>query len=419
MTTAWKKHHYRVKGETADHDETPDPALLRKKIEPWLAALFQSEHLTLLVGSGLTNALAHAAGTSPADMNPPPLTGTHADKITAHAAKSAKDLGRGKPNIEDTLRTMNELIAGLTILNDKEAETLKTTRNSLLNDFLTNILAAEQAIASSSNRQVGELLGSFLLTFASRTATRERLHLATTNYDRLVEYGCDEHGIHIIDRFTGTIAPVFRSSRLDLDIHYNPPGIRGEPRYLEGVIKLTKLHGSIDWRYRDGRVRRVPLVYGAANDKDRPGSALIIYPNTVKDVETSQYPYADLFRDFATAICRPNSALVTYGYGFADTHINHAIQDMLIIPSTHLLVITYDDCSGRLPGFLERVGHEAQTSLLCGPHFGDFATLTDYYLPKPAIDPIRVREAALRDRREPHTTTTTLEDTDPNATEPA
>ncbi len=419
MTTPWKRHHYRIKAETADLDDAPDSAILRSKIEPWLAALLQSEHLTLLVGSGLTNALAHAAGTSPADMNPPPLTGPYADKITTHAKKSANKLCRGAPNIEDTINTMNDLIAGLTILDDKEPDALRSTRDSLLNNFLNIILRTEHTITTSTNSQVRELLGSFLLTFASRTATRERLHVATTNYDRLIEYGCDEHGIHVIDRFTGTITPVFRSSRLDLDLHYNPPGIRGEPRYLEGVIKLNKLHGSIDWRHQDGRVRRVPLAYGATNTNDPPGSALIIYPNTVKDVETSHYPYADLFRDFATAICRPNSALVTYGYGFGDTHINHAIQDMLTIPSTHLLAITYDDCNGRLPDFLARAGHEEQTSLLVGPHFGDLATLTEYYLPKPAIDPIRVRETALLDRRAPHTKTTPPGDTDPDDSESA
>ena len=54
------------------------------------------------------------------------------------------------------------------------------------------------------------------------------------------------------ERFVGSLAPVFHSSRLGVDLHYNPPGIRGDPRYLEGVVRLTKLHGSLDWRYRCG-----------------------------------------------------------------------------------------------------------------------------------------------------------------------
>ena len=48
---------------------------------------------------------------------------------------------------------------------------------------------------------------------------------------------------------------------------------------------------------------------------------LMIYPNAAKDTETSAYPYVELFRDFAAAVCRPNSTLVTYGYGFGDEQL--------------------------------------------------------------------------------------------------
>ena len=85
------------------------------------------------------------------------------------------------------------------------------------------------------------------MSFASRAASRERLHVFTTNYDRLIEHGCDLAGLRVVDRSVGALTPVFRLSRLELDLHYNPPGIRGEPRYMEGVIRMTKLHGSIDF----------------------------------------------------------------------------------------------------------------------------------------------------------------------------
>ncbi len=55
--------------------------------------------------------------------------------------------------------------------------------------------------------------------------------------------------------------PIFRSSRLDLDMHYNPPGIRGEPRYLEGVARYTKLHGSVDWVQTGKDIRRIGLPF--------------------------------------------------------------------------------------------------------------------------------------------------------------
>ena len=168
------------------------------------------------------------------------------------------------------------------------------------------------------------------MSFASRTATRERLNLFTTNYDRLIEYACDLTGIRVVDRFVGSLTPVFRSSSVNVDLHYSPPGIRGEPRYLEGVVRLTKLHGSIDWRWSTQTLRRYAVPFGAASNHPDvvtdPLDSTIIYPNPAKDVETIDFPFAELFRDYSAATCRPNSALVTYGYGFGDDHINRVIK---------------------------------------------------------------------------------------------
>ena len=126
---------------------------------------------------------------------------------------------------------------------------------------------------------------------------------------------------------------------------------------------------------------------------------MLIYPNPAKDVETLEYPYAELFRDFAAAACRPNSVVVTYGYGFGDDHVNRVLWDMLSIPSTHLVIISYDHAGGRLPAFYERVGRQEQITLLVGPHFGDLPTLVEHYLPKPAIDRTTWRMVDLLNRR--------------------
>ena len=258
--------------------------------------------------------------------------------------------------------------------------------------------------------EVRRLLGGFLLPFGSRAATRERTHIFTLNYDRLVEYGCDLLGLRIVDRFVGTLAPVFHSSRLGVDLHYNPPGIRGEPRYLEGVVRLTKLHGSVDWRSAFGpsggpEVQRSALPFGADPSHPgvppHPGEQLLIYPNPAKDVETLEFPYAEFFRDFAAAVCQPNAVVVTYGYGFGDDHVNRVLRDMLSIPSTHLAIISYDHANGRLPTFLANTGHDAQISLLVGPHFGDLPILVEHYLPKPAIDRTTWRMVELLNRRTP------------------
>jgi len=408
------RHVYRTgpkEGCFLSDKDLQDAGELRKDIEPWLTAVFQSEHLSLLLGSGFTCGVAGASGGKGLDMSRCEWKCTHNEKVDEWAEKSAKACGRGTGNIEDQLRAAMQLQAGLAVIGDKQAAVWKSEIDKQLKCFLESILESEHSIreAKGEKKEKGEdLLVSFLLSFASRTATRERLNLFTTNYDRLIEHGCDLAGLHVLDRFAGALSPVFRASRLNIDIHYNPPGIRGEPRYLEGVIRLFKIHGSLDWRWEEKELRRYAVPFGAPTSHPdipmEPPDSVMIYPNAAKDIETLDYPYAELFRDFAAAVCRPNSSLVTYGYGFGDDHVNRVIKDMLTIPSTHLVIIAWDndpaDASRqRIMEFCRKVGKRAQISLLLGNHFGDLETLVQNYLPKPAIDAITFRKAKIEEQR--------------------
>jgi len=376
--------------------------------------------LNLLVGNGLTSAVAAMADVKPADMAVIKFNAQHAEAVQKAAKESAEATGRGKPNFEDQIRAALQFIQGLRVLARADHEQFgplleawEKELNRKLANLLKRVLKTEQELAKAfeeadgKGKQLRRYLGSFLLSFASRTATRERLHIFTTNYDRVLEFGCDLLGLRVLDRFVGRLKPVFRSSRLGVDMHYNPPGIRGEPRYLEGVVRLTKLHGSLDWRQEsvsgESQIVRVPLPFGAPKSHpDLPADPLgrvLIYPSPAKDVETSAYPYADLFRDFAAAICQPNSVLITYGYGFGDDHINRVLRDMLTIPSAHLAIISWDNASGRIQRFVESLGSLDQVTLLLGNHFGDLKTLVDHYLPKSAIDRTTLRMVELLNRR--------------------
>jgi len=383
----------------------------RKRIEPWLSGVLESEHLNLLLGRGLTTAVANLAGTASTDMSTVDLGTKHDASISSHATESAKRMGREEANIEDQFRSALALLEGLRVLGtpaNEEAELLKAALDARLVSFLKSLLVTEAGIARGTSEpartKAAAYLQSFLLSFASRTASRERLHVFTTNYDRLIEHGCDLAGLRTIDRFVGALNPVFRSSRIEVDVHYNPPGIRGEPRFMEGVVRFTKLHGSLDWDLEVGerRIRRKGIPFGAPEDHSDvpkgPTDTVMIYPNPAKDIETTEYPYAELFRDFAAAVCRPNSVLVAYGYGFGDGHVNRVIADMLTIPSTHLVILAYK-VDERLRGFCELAGRETQISLLVGSHFADLSNLVEYYLPKPALDLITGRVAELLKRR--------------------
>lgn len=396
---------------TADVEFGPEK--LRPRIEPWLTELFQSEHLALLAGSGLSHAVHHlATGSLLPGMSEATFTNYNAE-ISDNAKASAKLAGRREGNIEDQVRVVNELIRGLEILSSHDAtlkaplESLRTELKAVLGKFADSILKGENGLitaAPEKREEAFNYLVSFLMSFASRTGTRDRLQIFTTNYDRFIEAGADAAGLRLIDRFVGSLAPVFRSSRLDVDMHYNPPGIRGEPRYLEGVARFTKLHGSLDWLSTEGQIRKIGLPFGSKNIEpylNAPGLSsgealnLMIYPNAAKDRETAAYPYIELFRDFAAAVCRPNSSLITFGYSFGDEHINRVIEDMLTIPSAHLVVIAHGDPLGRIMQTYAKLGRNAQVTLLLGPHLGDLRTLVDNYMPKPAIDRTTFKMAEL------------------------
>ena len=403
-----EKNIYKVREKRKPQPaEKTDAEELRKEIEPWLTALSQSEHLSLLIGSGISSAACKIAKSKENNGMSKIEFSVFKDQIQTASEQSAQRSMRGNANIEDQIRTANELIKGLEIYctNENNEENGLIQEISQLNNelqeglvnFANHILENEKTIVYSDIKKVSEYLMNFLISFASRSATRERLNIFTTNYDRIIEYSAEMAGIRLIDRFLGTINPVFRSSRLDVDMHYNPPGIRGEPRYLEGVARFTKLHGSLDWIMRNDIVKRIALPYGADSIEkySNTDSTLMIYPNAAKDRETSEYPYVELFRDLAAAVCRPNSTLVLYGYSLGDQHINRVIEDMLTIPSTHLVIISWSDEGDRIKKFYERVKRPAQISLLIGNHFGDLKILVDHYLPKPSIDRTTIKMADL------------------------
>lgn len=407
----WKAHGYRVGSSNETFDDIPTDAdeldqfvaLHRRRIEPWLSAVFQAEHLNLLLGSGFTTSVAFAAGVAATGMGVAAGTSAHAKAIMDHAVASAKKMGRGEANIEDQLRSAIAVLDGLDIIDKDSAASVRADINAAIETFLYSLLATERGIADADSAPASAMLQSFLLSFASRAASRERVHIFTTNYDRLIERGCDDAGLRIIDRFVGTLRPLFRNTRIELDYHYNPPGIRGEPRFMEGVVRLTKLHGSLDWRFDETtrRIYRAETPFGAAEDHpslpESPVDTVMIYPNPAKDLETTQYPYAELFRDFASATCKPNSVVVTYGYGFGDDHINRVLLDMLSVPSAHLVIIAFD-LDDRIKGFLAQT-RAAQVSLLAGRHFGSLQRLVDDYLPKPALDYITGRMSELLKNR--------------------
>ncbi len=139
---------------------------LRGRIEPWLTSLFQSEHLSLLIGSGLSTAiqvLAEKRARQPAEnfdstespqngMGIPALDKEFAYSEMIHAAvkRDVEKNNRGAGNIEDYFRVINDLLRGLEIIGDADNSIkLKNVKETLLNGFISNISEIENCIAEA------------------------------------------------------------------------------------------------------------------------------------------------------------------------------------------------------------------------------------------------------------------------------
>ena len=136
---------------TPEKDKKVNNKIFRTRIEPWLTSLFQSEHLSLLCGSGITNAISYLARASAGATMGTTTFAHFKDEIEEAAKISAKASGREDGNIEDQIRTAFDLLRGLKILKrTKEAEELESDLNSVITDFAKSILATENAIATAT-----------------------------------------------------------------------------------------------------------------------------------------------------------------------------------------------------------------------------------------------------------------------------
>lgn len=159
----WTKHLYRVGSHSDSWDELPSGekldalmAAARKRIEPWLSAVFQAEHLNLFVGSGFTTAVAHLTGASATGMGTVAL-GTQYDNASAtHAEASAALMNRTPANIEDQFRSALAVWEGLRVIDAEAAEPLKSALNVQLSRFLKSLLVTgpeSQAVAAQTRSE--------------------------------------------------------------------------------------------------------------------------------------------------------------------------------------------------------------------------------------------------------------------------
>ena len=155
----------------------------------------------------------------------------------------------------------------------------------------------------------------FLRKLARRSVQKERLKIFTPNYDLCFEHAARCAGFIVIDGFTFTQPSFFDPFHFTYDVvrRNEEPNA---PDYIENLIQLFKIHGSINWeRTSQNKVQK----------KVSTKNPLLIYPRSTKFEFVFQQPYLEMISSFQLSLRKRNTILLVVGFGFNDTHIAEPI----------------------------------------------------------------------------------------------
>lgn len=225
---------------------------------------------------------------------------------------------------------------------------------------------------------------SFVKSLLQRPLNLKRANIFTTNYDLAFENTFEELGVHYANGFRGFHNRVFSPEVYDYDLYYPGSTTEGKVRRIERMLNYYKLHGSITWiREENSAQNQYGLVEKhidwIRNNEDRAGD-IIVYPTAHKKGYTLDFPYSELFRQFASKISQPQSVLFCIGYSFFDEHINDIIYQALSIPSFTLIIVDYNGTKNKKINELYRL-NDPRIIILEGPYLGDFKVFSKNIMP--------------------------------------
>lgn len=160
---------------------------------------------------------------------------------------------------------------------------------------------------------------TFLRRMARRRSKAPRLRLFTTNYDRCFEEAASKLGMSVIDGFSFSMPRRYDPRYYGYDIIRRAKGTDETNDFVEGVLQVYKLHGSVDWDRTDDGILQ----------KDKPEVPCLIYPSNSKYQQSYTQPHLEAMTQFQSALREPNTCLVTIGFGFNDDHLSSPIQAAL------------------------------------------------------------------------------------------
>jgi hypothetical protein len=310
------KKKTRIEGENA-----------RKSLNDMLLMSLQMQNVMVVAGSGTS--LGSAEGPSMLDLwNAIERLVDKDNKEIKREHISSKiqyNADEERPNIEDFLSYCD---AFLQVHVDEEVSTF------------VSLCKAEILEKCSFTMTDKKLVGhtTFLHRLSRRRVRDSRLKLFTTNYDLCFETAAGKQGIVVLDGFSFTQPRFYDPRFFGYDIVRRPRTGEDLGNYLEGVIQLYKIHGSVNWaRSYDGK---------SVTTKEKPAAdeACLIYPAKGKYQQSYIQPHLELVAQFLSSLRDPNTCLIVTGFGFNDDHLSEPILSA-VKTNPHLRLIVADCCA--------------------------------------------------------------------------
>ena len=166
-----------------------------------------------------------------------------------------------------------------------------------------------------------------LLDYMIYNRSDQTINVVTTNYDRIAEYAVSQTSAYLNTCFTNKPIGVFDVSLQQISSH----------SHYEGKVNVLKVHGSLDWFEKEGR------IYSFMNVRLRPKDyqPCIITPGTNKYEKTSQPPYRDLMQQMDD-VFKSSSGFLCIGYGFNDIHVHPNLLSYSQKRNKPILIVTKD-----------------------------------------------------------------------------
>lgn len=173
----------------------------------------------------------------------------------------------------------------------------------------------------------------FLHRLSRRRSRDRRLKLFTTNYDLCFERSISAIGGVAIDGFSFMAPRRYDPRYFDYDIVRRPRSGDSHGNFLEGVILLHKLHGSVNWAVDSDGIHEV------ANPS--PEKVCLIYPASGKYQQSYSQPFLESISQYLATIREPNSCVLVVGFGFNDNHLSEPLLSA-VRSNPHLRLIVVD-----------------------------------------------------------------------------